>query len=100
MATSYVGRVEVTNRVVAYRKIELFSDAIQGFEPLDLPEHRYQTDGVWWTIPHSVVRRLEQDDGYELMGSIHAIEHAAISLVPRSRRATGGMSAASRIRIT
>jgi DEAD/DEAH box helicase domain-containing protein len=82
VATSYVGRVEVTNRVVSYRKIELFTDAVQSSEPLDLPEHRYQTDGVWWTIPHSVVRRLEQDDGYELMGSIHAIEHAAISLVP------------------
>lgn len=81
-ATSYLGRVEVSNRVVAYRRIELFTDAITGFDPLDLPELKYQTEGVWWTLPHSLVRRLEQDDGYELMGSIHAIEHAAISLVP------------------
>lgn len=81
-AMSYTGKVEVSNRVIAYRRIELYTEANVGFEPLDLPEQRYQTEGVWWTMPHQLVRRLEQDDGYELMGSIHAIEHAAISLTP------------------
>ncbi len=78
---TYVGRVEVTNRVVSYRKLELFTEGVQGVEPLDLPEQVYQTDALWWTIPHELVRKLE-DDGFELMGSIHAIEHAAIGLVP------------------
>ncbi len=80
-ATAYIGRVEVTNRVIAYRKVDLYTDALEGLEPLDLPEQRFETEGVWFTIPHSVVRKLE-DDGFELMGSIHAIEHAAIGLTP------------------
>ncbi len=80
-ATAHFGRVEVTWRVVAYRKIDLYSDAVQAVVDLDLPEQSFVTEGVWFTIPHRLVRRLG-DDGFDLMGSIHAIEHAAIGLTP------------------
>lgn len=78
---THIGTVEVTTRVISYRSVELFSEAIQTVTPLDLPEQRFETDGVWFTIPHRLVRQLK-DDGFDLMGCIHAIEHAAIGLTP------------------
>ncbi|MGQ9808460.1 MAG: DEAD/DEAH box helicase [Armatimonadota bacterium] len=80
-ATAHFGRVEVTSRVVAYRKIDLYSDSVQAVVDLDLPEQSFLTEGLWFTVPHRLVRRLS-DDGFDLMGSIHAIEHAAIGLTP------------------
>ena len=80
-AHTYVGRVEVTSQVLAYRRVLISTGAVQAYEPLDLPEQRYETDAVWWTMGHSLVRQIA-DDGFDLMGAIHAIEHAAISLSP------------------
>jgi len=80
-ATAHFGRVEVTCRVVAYRKIDLYSDAVLAVEDLDLPGQSFLTEGLWFTVPWELVRRLS-DDGFDLMGSIHAIEHAAIGLTP------------------
>lgn len=79
---TYFGKVEVTTSIIGYRRLELQTEAMLGMEPLDLPEQVIETEGVWFTIGHKLVRRLVEDDGFELMGSIHAIEHAAIGLTP------------------
>jgi DEAD/DEAH box helicase domain-containing protein len=66
-----------------------------GREPLDLPEHTFETVAVWWTIPkhiESLVQSLDQD----FAGGLHAAEHAAIGLLPLyalcDRRDIGGVS--------
>jgi len=75
------GRVDVTTQVYGFVRKRLFSDEVLGEEALDLPEERLQTKAVWLTIPghlEAEVRRL----GLDLGGGIHAVEHAAIGLLP------------------
>ena len=45
-----VGSVEVTSQVVSFRR-RLHSGEVLGEHPLDLPQHRLVTEGVWWTMP-------------------------------------------------
>jgi DEAD/DEAH box helicase domain-containing protein len=78
---AFCGRVNVTTQVFGFVRKRLFSDEVLGEEALDLPEERLQTKAVWLTIPgplEAEVRRL----GLDLGGGIHAVEHAAIGLLP------------------
>ena len=75
------GEVEVATQVLGFVRKRLFSEEVLGEEPLDLPEERLRTKAVWLTIPDALdeeVRRLALD----LAGGIHAVEHAAIGLLP------------------
>ena len=79
--TACCGDVEVATQVLGFVRKRLFSDEVLGEEPLDLPEERLRTKAVWLTIPDALdeeVRRL----GLDLAGGIHAVEHAAIGLLP------------------
>ncbi len=79
--TAYFGEVEVTTQVIAFARKRLFSEEVLSEEPLDLPEERLQTTGLWFPIPGSLddgVRRR----GLDLAGGIHAVEHAAIGILP------------------
>ena len=78
---AFCGRVDVTTQVYGFVRRRLFSDEGLGEEALDLPEERLQTKAVWLTIPEHLeaeVRGLRLD----LAGGIHAVEHAAIGLLP------------------
>jgi DEAD/DEAH box helicase domain-containing protein len=80
-ATAYFGDVEVRTQVIAFARKRLFSDEVLGEEALDLPEERLQTTALWFAIPQWLdidVRRR----GLDLAGGIHAVEHAAIGLLP------------------
>lgn len=79
--TAYFGEVEVATQVISFVRKRLFSDEVLGEAPLDLPEQRLQTTGLWFPIPQWVdddVRRR----GLDLAGGIHAVEHAAIGILP------------------
>jgi DEAD/DEAH box helicase domain-containing protein len=79
--TASWGEVDVATQVLGFVRKRLFSDEVLGEEPLDLPEERLQTKAVWLTIPAALeddVRRR----GLDLAGGIHAVEHAAIGLLP------------------
>ena len=75
------GEVVVTNRVVGYRRKKLFSDEVLEIVDLDLPEQTFETEAFWFTAPNDIFRELIIDGG-ELGGSIHAVEHAAIGMMP------------------
>ncbi|CEK15770.1 helicase family protein with metal-binding cysteine cluster [Chthonomonas calidirosea] len=79
--TAHFGEVVVTNRVVSYQRIKLYTEEVLSIEPLDLPEQTYETEAVWFTVPASLCQQLA---GFtqDLMGSLHALEHAAIGLLP------------------
>jgi len=79
--TASFGDVEVTTQVIAFARKRLFSEEVLGEEPLDLPEQRLQTAALWFVIPEDLeaeVRRQRLD----LAGGIHAVEHAAIGVLP------------------
>ena len=75
------GMVEVATQVLGFVRKRLFSDEVLGEESLDLPEERLRTKAVWLTIPEKLAGELRRL-GLDLAGGIHAVEHAAIGLLP------------------
>ena len=93
----YLGEVEVTTRVVGYKKKAHFTEEILGEEPLDLPPQRFPTVALWFDLPPETVRRVDEDEaGLDFAGGLHALEHAAIGMLPLfalcDRNDIGGVS--------
>ncbi len=90
-----LGLLRVTEYFVAYERRRLYSQELLSVEPLDLPPQSFQTIGCWIELPESLQSELAEADRH-FMGSIHAIEHAAISLTPLlalcDRNDLGGIS--------
>jgi DEAD/DEAH box helicase domain-containing protein len=90
-----VGEVEVNSSVIGYRKKAQLTDEILGEEPLDLPPYLFNTVALWFDLPEAAVARINQR-GLDFAGGIHAVEHAAISMLPLfalcDRNDIGGVS--------
>ena len=76
----HLGMVDVTNQVVGYQKRKLGSRELIDTIDLDLPASLMTTASVWLTVPDSLLDRL--DLGPDLLGALHAAEHAGIALLP------------------
>jgi DEAD/DEAH box helicase domain-containing protein len=79
--TAYWGAVRVSQQVVGYRRIRQFSEANLGETPLDMPENIFETRALWWDVPPDWAQRLARR-GRDFLGGLHAVEHAAIGLLP------------------
>ena len=79
--TVYWGVVRVTQQVVGYRRVRQFSEANLGDTPLDMPANTFETRGLWWDIPPAWAKQLARR-GWDFLGGLHAIEHAAIGMLP------------------
>ncbi|MCE5323813.1 DEAD/DEAH box helicase [bacterium] len=94
-ADVFFGDVVVSNQVTHYWRKRLFSDEIIEKRPLDLPETELHTQAVWFALPDEVKNKII-GRGFDLAGTIHAIEHAAIGLLPLfalcDRQDIGGVS--------
>ncbi len=77
----YFGYVDVTSSVHSYKKVRRQDDTVLGWEDLFYPEEKLWTQGFWFVPPDSVIRKV-QKEGVDIAGGLHAIEHAAISLMP------------------
>lgn len=77
----HFGDVLVGNQVTHFWRRKLFSDENIERVPLDLPETRLATECVWLPIPEETAGRLI-GRGFDLTGSIHAVEHASIGIMP------------------
>lgn len=89
------GDLRITEQVTGYdRKLTATGKSI-GIVPLDLPELEFETQGIWIEIPDRVRETLESDR-LHFMGGIHAMEHAAIGIMPllvmTDRNDIGGIS--------
>ncbi len=89
------GRLKVTDQVTGYEKWHLYSKKRMNVISLDLPPQIFETDGIWFLVPPSVQKRIEEEQMH-FMGGIHAIEHAAIGICPllvlTDRNDLGGIS--------
>jgi DEAD/DEAH box helicase domain-containing protein len=94
-ATVCMGEVEVNSSVIGYRKKAQLTEEIIGEEPLDLPPQIFNTVSLWFDLPPAAVERISKA-GLEFAGGIHAVEHAAISILPLfalcDRNDIGGVS--------
>jgi DEAD/DEAH box helicase domain-containing protein len=79
--TVRLGRLKVTQRIVAYEKRRTAGQDLIGNVDLDLPPVHFETVGIWIEIPDRV-KEAARIAGLHFMGGIHALEHAAISIFP------------------
>jgi DEAD/DEAH box helicase domain-containing protein len=77
----HVGKVKVTETFHSFERRRVYSQELLSVEPLDLPPQSYVTNSVWIEIPTAMGDALAKAD-LHFMGGIHAVEHAAISLIP------------------
>jgi DEAD/DEAH box helicase domain-containing protein len=78
---AWLGRLKVTERVVGFERKRIHGQERIDQTPLDLPPVRFETVGLWWTAPRAVEETLRRR-GEHFLGSLHASEHAGISLFP------------------
>jgi len=90
-----LGEVEVNSSVIGYRKKAQLTEEIIGEEPLDLPPQIFNTVSLWFDLPQSAIDRITSEK-LDFHGGIHAVEHAAISMLPLfalcDRNDIGGVS--------
>ena len=80
-AAAFFGQVRVTQQVIGYVRKQQFSEAVLSVEYLDLPPQSYETKALWFDMPPELARRLS-DRGLHFHGGLHALEHAAIGILP------------------
>jgi DEAD/DEAH box helicase domain-containing protein len=80
----------------SYKVINAISQEIMSRHPLEnIPIIEFETQALWFEIPFEDQKELELQ-GFDLGGTIHAIEHAMIAMAPAlaqiSRWDLGGVS--------
>ena len=75
------GRLKVTEQVSGYERRYGRDRRQSAIVPLALPAQRWETEGVWLEIPNRVAVAAAGQQ-LHFMGGIHAIEHAAIGMLP------------------
>ncbi len=81
--TIHFGELTVSEDYFKYKKMQ-FSKAI-GTYPLELPPLKFNTKGLWFTIPKQVKDTLEDmfpNEEEVFAGGLHGAEHALIGLFP------------------
>ncbi len=72
------GVVEVSDQVVAYERRSLPEQRLLDTIPLDLPVRQFSTRALWFMPPDELMEEI----GGDLLGALHAAEHALISVLP------------------
>ena len=75
------GRVRVTSRIVGYERRRVRGQELLGTESLELPPSSYETNSLWLELPDELSQALAAN-GRNPMGSLHAVEHASLALLP------------------
>ncbi|MFZ5644632.1 MAG: DEAD/DEAH box helicase [Bacillota bacterium] len=96
--TVFTGQIRVTTRVTGYIKKHETTGQVLGGGDLNLPEQVMETTGTW-IVFNDLVADSAKRHNYDLMGGLHAMEHAAIGLLPLfamcDRNDLGGLSTVS-----
>lgn len=91
----FTGQLKVTTKVTGFVKKHEKTGQLLGSERLDLPERILETTGMW-IVTDEKAAVMAKEYGLNLMGGLHAVEHAAIGLLPLfsmcDRNDLGGLS--------
>jgi DEAD/DEAH box helicase domain-containing protein len=89
------GKLKITEQVTGYDRRLVSNQKSIGMVSLDLPKLEFETQGLWIHIPDHVRDKIESAQMH-FMGGIHALEHAAIGIMPllimTDRNDLGGIS--------
>ncbi len=75
------GRLRVTETITGYEKRRVNDGKLLTIVPLDLPPSSFETDGLWIEVSPDIQAAAEEER-HHFMGGIHAVEHAAIGILP------------------
>ena len=78
---AYSGIIKVTDQVTEFEMWSRQAHRPIKRMPLDLPPQIFETQGMWIQISESIGRQCEARS-FDLMGALHAFEHAAIGIFP------------------
>ena len=91
----YLGEVSVTTSVVGFKRMAHITEEMLGEEYVDLPPQSYDTISLWFDVPPDTLDYIRRNR-LDLMGGLHATEHAAIGVLPLfamcDRNDIGGIS--------
>jgi len=76
-----LGELNVKSQVVGYRQRRRLTEKELGTFDLDLPAQNFETVGIWFPLSQPETEELIAAD-HHIMGSLHALEHAIIGLLP------------------
>jgi DEAD/DEAH box helicase domain-containing protein len=76
----FFGELEVTEQVVGYERKTISGQERIELVPLELPATTFATEAIWF-LPEPL-QLAELEDMPKLLGTLHAAEHALISLLP------------------
>lgn len=89
------GRLRVTETITGYERRSVSDNRLLCVVPLEVPPLVFETEGLWFCVPDGP-RRETEENLMHFMGSIHALEHASIGLMPlmvmADRNDFGGIS--------
>jgi DEAD/DEAH box helicase domain-containing protein len=75
-----LGRVTVTEHVVAYHRKAITDGSTIDVVPLDVPPTTFTTEGVWFSPDDTLLDGLGEMP--TLLSTLHAAEHALIAMLP------------------
>jgi DEAD/DEAH box helicase domain-containing protein len=75
------GRLRIVQKVMGYDTKRVSDGRWISTTPLDLPDHTFETEGLWTVVDRGTEREIEAR-GFDLGGTLHAVEHAAIACMP------------------
>ena len=94
-STVHLGEISVSTTVIAFRRRSRTTHESLGEQPVDLPTQSYDTVALWLDFPADTLAAI-RSERRDLAGGLHAMEHAAIGLLPLfalcDRNDIGGLS--------
>ncbi len=75
------GRVQVESQITGFQRKSRRGGENLGMEYLELPPQTYETQAFWFTVPDAVFEAADLGPR-EIPGTLHAVEHAAIGMMP------------------
>ncbi len=91
----FTGQLKVITRVTGFIKKHERTGEVVGGGKLELPERVLETTGMWVLVNNQTAKAIKEYS-LSLMGGLHALEHAAIGLLPLfamcDRNDLGGLS--------
>jgi DEAD/DEAH box helicase domain-containing protein len=77
----YWGILKTTQKITGYEKKRIFDRTRISRYDLDMPEYVFETEGLWIKIDKAIQSFIESK-GFDLAGTLHAVEHTAIACIP------------------
>ncbi len=75
------GTLKTTQKITGFEKKKIFDRVRLSRHSLEMPDYVFETEGLWIKINKTIESFIESE-GFDLAGTLHAVEHTAIACIP------------------